>query len=465
MTAALCEMTLDELAGAYDSGDEDTMAAVLAEAERRDAADEADRKRRERNAKRFQRNSGWYDAAFAQYLQAEAQTRGNLLSRLGLAEGIEEPFTLWSGPEAWAMARASEELREFWLDHPRLTVTAYAAQKAADGRAAREEWEAMQEAEEALEAGLDEDEATEPEPAAAFPTFAGEDHEPLDLEWNWQDRLPRGKVVILAGWRESGKGLVGWSVAAAVTNGWPLPGETEGREPGDVVGVWAEDDAQEDNAWRARAAGADLARVHDMSVMPGGTPFELSAARADMGHIPDLLGFIRQLREAGRNPRLVILDPLDNLVMNGTIQSKQGATRLIRRLEFVARRTGVTVLVVHHLVETSKSAAGKVGGSSKVVDVPRWVYRIERDEQAPELLVLRLHKGNQGQADDIRYRVVRDGHDSRVEWVAPERVQAEERSWRKPRLRAVPEYRRAEAPAWKPGPGGYGRVSAEGSGS
>jgi AAA domain len=274
--------------------------------------------------------------------------------------------------------------------------------------------------------------------AAGFPTFADEDHDPLPREWNWAGRLPRGKVVIIAGWREAGKGLVGWNLTAALTNGWLLPGEAGDperiaaglppKEPATVIGIWDEDDPNEDGAWRARAAGADLSRVVDLTTLPGGSPFELSAARGDNGDLPALLGAIRTLRQAGRNPRLVIMDPLDNLVMNGSHMSKQGATRLIRRLEFVARRTGVTVLVFHHLVEDGK--AGKVGGSSKIVDVPRWVYRIERDEEAPELMILRKHKGNSGDPEDIRYRVVKDGQRSRIEWVAAADVQAEERSWR-----------------------------------
>jgi AAA domain/IclR helix-turn-helix domain len=163
-------------------------------------------------------------------------------------------------------------------------------------------------------------------------------------------------------------------------------------------------------------------------MLPGGTPFELSAARGDMGNIPELLGFIRKLRARELNPRLVILDPLDNLVMNGTIQSKQGAVRLMKRLEFVARRTGVTILIFHHLVEDGKK--GKVGGSSKVVDVPRWVYRIERDEDAPELMILKKYKGNRGDPQPIRYRVIKDGLDSRISWVGGEQYTAEERSWR-----------------------------------
>ena len=111
MTATVAEqadlhsLTEDALAEMYSTADDDTQAAILAECARRDRADKARDKRRAVEAE-------WYDAAFAQYLAAEAECRGNLLSRFGEAEGITEPMSLWRGSEAWAMRRASEELQE-----------------------------------------------------------------------------------------------------------------------------------------------------------------------------------------------------------------------------------------------------------------------------------------------------------------------------------------------------------------
>jgi hypothetical protein len=103
VVTSLRALSLDQLAELYGAGDDDTMAAVLAETERRDQAEQARRARSARRAVSGE-TAEWYDAAFAQYLAAEAETRGYLLSRLGQAEGIEEPFILWRGPEAWAMA-------------------------------------------------------------------------------------------------------------------------------------------------------------------------------------------------------------------------------------------------------------------------------------------------------------------------------------------------------------------------
>ncbi len=74
MTAELRALPDDALCGAYRSADDRAGRRILAEAARRD---QADRHARLRAAVRAE----WYDAMFAQYLAAEAECRGNLLSR------------------------------------------------------------------------------------------------------------------------------------------------------------------------------------------------------------------------------------------------------------------------------------------------------------------------------------------------------------------------------------------------
>ena len=80
-----------------------------------------------------------HDAAHEQYLAAEAECCGNLLSREGLANGPDDPFSLWYGREEVARKYASWELNDFWDQHPRVTITRYMEQRAAAMRAARED--------------------------------------------------------------------------------------------------------------------------------------------------------------------------------------------------------------------------------------------------------------------------------------------------------------------------------------
>ena len=112
--------------------DERAAAAALAEAARRDRTDRA-------AASRAALRAEWYDAAYQQFLMAEAVTRGNLLSREGLAAGIADPFSLWHGRADVAMKYASEELRDLWAVSPRITITDYERQRAAAARAARDD--------------------------------------------------------------------------------------------------------------------------------------------------------------------------------------------------------------------------------------------------------------------------------------------------------------------------------------
>lgn len=132
--AALRALTDDELLAAYSTSGETGQAAVLAEAARRDRADAA---RKARQAA----ESAWMDAAFAEYLAAEQATKGRMLSREGMARGPSDPFGLWRLPERQALRFASEELREHWLDHPRLSLAGYRRQLAAAKRAERDERE------------------------------------------------------------------------------------------------------------------------------------------------------------------------------------------------------------------------------------------------------------------------------------------------------------------------------------
>jgi hypothetical protein len=61
---------------------------------------------------------------FSQLLAADEATNGRLLSRRAQADGVD-PLSLFTGPSHVAYARASEELKRWWADHPRTTLAEY----------------------------------------------------------------------------------------------------------------------------------------------------------------------------------------------------------------------------------------------------------------------------------------------------------------------------------------------------
>lgn len=128
-------MSDEQLARRYHDGDAATQAAVLREARYRDQR----MAKHVRACERWSRfSSEWLDWAHSQYLAAEAECRGNLLNREGIAAGIS-PWSLWSGSASGAARYASEELRNFWATNPRVTVTEFREHARRGIRQAKEE--------------------------------------------------------------------------------------------------------------------------------------------------------------------------------------------------------------------------------------------------------------------------------------------------------------------------------------
>lgn len=144
MTTAVLERpprTLEEVAEAIRNadGDQATIDALVAEEERLErAAASRQAARRKYEALRLE----WYEnIAYPQFLQAQAYCGGGkMLSLLG-ERNTDEPSVLWTGSENDAQAWASEELKTWWLDHPRTTFRAWLRQRARGLRAQREDIE------------------------------------------------------------------------------------------------------------------------------------------------------------------------------------------------------------------------------------------------------------------------------------------------------------------------------------
>ncbi|MFI2037599.1 phage minor capsid protein [Streptomyces bottropensis] len=99
-------------------------AAALAAAHTDEDGDEPD----ERHTITRREARALYDEyVYRQYLQAEDDCNGYLLSKKAKAAGIN-PATLFSGPARIAYARASDELKEWWAEHGRLTQAEFIEQ-------------------------------------------------------------------------------------------------------------------------------------------------------------------------------------------------------------------------------------------------------------------------------------------------------------------------------------------------
>ncbi|RZD85353.1 phage minor capsid protein [Streptomyces albidoflavus] len=114
---------LDGLAPEADAGFWDDLKRAAGRLFRHDDEDQDERHRITRREAR-----ALYDEyVYRQYLAAEDACRGYLLSKKAHAAGVD-PLSLFSGPARVAYSRASDELKEWWAEHRRLTQAEFIEQ-------------------------------------------------------------------------------------------------------------------------------------------------------------------------------------------------------------------------------------------------------------------------------------------------------------------------------------------------
>jgi DNA polymerase len=134
------------------------------------------------------------------------------------------------------------------------------------------------------------------------------------LEWLWPDRFVIGKLGIIAGLPDEGKGLLIADMAARVTRGlaWPCK---EGIAPqGNVILLSAEDDPRDTTVPRLIAAGADLDRIEIVAMVR-------SQNEARMFSLVTDLELLRAKILAMGDVKLVQIDPISAYLGVGKIDS------------------------------------------------------------------------------------------------------------------------------------------------
>ncbi|MCA9306583.1 MAG: AAA family ATPase, partial [Phycisphaerales bacterium] len=129
------------------------------------------------------------------------------------------------------------------------------------------------------------------------------DVRPVPLRWLWPDRVPLGKLTLIAGDPGRGKSLLTIDIAARITTGRAFPDGTHcSHGPGGVLFISAEDDLGDTVRPRLDAAGADASRVMAMQGVS-------CAGREEHVTLRDL-DAISQALDALEDARLIVIDPI-----------------------------------------------------------------------------------------------------------------------------------------------------------
>jgi hypothetical protein len=169
------------------------------------------------------------------------------------------------------------------------------------------------------------------------------------LEWLWPNRFARGKLGLIAGLPDEGKGLLTAYMAACCTDPereWPC---SEGKAPqGNVILFTAEDDIADTVAPRLVAAGANREHVHIIRLVVD-TDKHGKPRRRMFSLRHDLEKLRAKIAELG-NVVLIIIDPITAYLGVGEIDSYRDADvrAVLAPLQDLAAELHTAVIAIMH---------------------------------------------------------------------------------------------------------------------
>lgn len=202
------------------------------------------------------------------------------------------------------------------------------------------------------------------------------------LYWLWQHRIPFGAMATIAGDPDEGKSLLSLYIAACVSRGTRLYGNTEDTEPGEVLLLSAEDDPEITLRPRLEAVNADLDKIHllESVMLTDGAGKEGSERLAQLD--TDIKA-IEKILDDNPEIRLIIIDPISSFLGAANINREQEVRRVLQPLQKRARESGLAVIMIAHFNKSSeaRSATDRVGGAKAIVGMGRAAWTCVREPQ------------------------------------------------------------------------------------
>jgi hypothetical protein len=215
--------------------------------------------------------------------------------------------------------------------------------------------------------------------------------QPRPTFWLWEQRIPLGQLVLLAGREGIGKSTCAYQLGADLTRG-ALPGSYRGS-PRSIVVAATEDSWAHTIVPRLMAAGADRSRVLRVDVERiDGESLSLSLPR----DVPALAALCQQ-----EDVALILLDPLISRLSERLDTNKDAEVR--QALEPLTRMAEGCRASVLGLIHENKSGGGdplnSVMGSRAFTAVARAVLYVVRDPADDAIRLLGTPKNNLGRTD------------------------------------------------------------------
>jgi len=237
------------------------------------------------------------------------------------------------------------------------------------------------------------------------------DIEPRDVDWLWHEKIPRGRISLIAGDPGIGKSWLSLDIASRVSTGTDWPDGQEGKQ-GNVILINCEDDFGDTVRPRLERLGADLDRVFELQGWAQDE--EEFVHQITLEDIDILESVIEEYK-----PSLIILDPISAYFGEQTDNYRDTSVRrALRPIAEMIMEKNVAFLIIAHLNKSSDQAGlYRVSGSIQFSGAARTSYLVAFDPTDPDRRLMLCIKNNLGPARfGFAYKVDPDNEENPVEW-------------------------------------------------
>ena len=186
------------------------------------------------------------------------------------------------------------------------------------------------------------------------------DVEVKPVEWLWYPYIPYGKITIIQGDPGEGKTMLSLNIAALLSQGGALPGDSGVRQPINIIYNSAEDGLADTIKPRLLTAGADCTRI--LTINETVNSLSMTDERIE-----------KSIKTTGA--KLVILDPMQGYIGSNVDLHRANEIRpIFSQLGRIAEENHCAVVLIGHLNKTCGQKAAYRGlGSVDITAAARSV--------------------------------------------------------------------------------------------
>lgn len=242
--------------------------------------------------------------------------------------------------------------------------------------------------------------AAKPARASGLTLLFGNEIQERAIEWLWDQYLPMGSLILLAGNGGVGKSTITCDIAARVTNGALWPDGSPCRKPGKVL-IWSsEDDPARVIKPRLMAAGAN---PNNYAIV--GPMIDERGEKRSFDPACDMNALRSAVEQIG-GISLLIIDPIVSAV-TGDMNKVNEVRRSLQAIVDFGASVGCAVIGITHFAKgtAGRIAAERVIGSTAFKDLSRVTIAVAKDEESGEHVFTRAKSNYSAQGDGFNFSI------------------------------------------------------------